>query len=126
MNWKEIAASRQKEIDSIVTVFQSKKAGIKKQLTHFIGKFMIVKAENNTLRKTVKVKSVTIQTLLADCVAMDKTITELKDGIEQQKKASFNTVLNLTGDIRRLENANIQLKDELTIKVGLNKEKVEA
>ncbi len=34
----------------ITSFYQSKRAQLKKQVTHWIGKFMIVKAENNRLR----------------------------------------------------------------------------
>ncbi len=34
--------------------FQSKKAKLKKQVTHWYGKFMIVKAENNRLRTKIR------------------------------------------------------------------------
>lgn len=41
-------------VGSVTSFYQSKRAQVKKQLTHWIGKFAIVKAENNVLRKKNK------------------------------------------------------------------------
>lgn len=43
-----------KRIDEVMSFYQSKRAGLKKQLTHWIGKFMIVKQENNRLRMKLR------------------------------------------------------------------------
>ena len=40
-----------KRVDEVMSFYQSKRAKLKKQLTHWIVKFMIVKAENNKLRR---------------------------------------------------------------------------
>ena len=37
----------------VTSFYQSKRAKVKKQITHWIGKFRIVKAENHTLRKKI-------------------------------------------------------------------------
>ncbi len=39
---------------NVLSLFQSKRAHLKKQVTHWYGKFMIVKAENNQLRKKIR------------------------------------------------------------------------
>lgn len=41
-------------LESITSFYQSKRAQLKKQLTHWYGKFTILKAENNKLRAKVK------------------------------------------------------------------------
>lgn len=38
----------------IDAIYQSKRAQLKKQVTHWYGKFMIVKAENNRLRAKIR------------------------------------------------------------------------
>jgi hypothetical protein len=43
-------------VGHVTSFYQSKRAILKKQLTHWIGKFMIVKAENNRIRQLLKAK----------------------------------------------------------------------
>ena len=38
-------------VSDVTSFYQSKRAKLKKQLTHWYGKFMICKAENNEIRK---------------------------------------------------------------------------
>ena len=40
-------------VELIRASYQSKRVQLKKQVTHWVGKFMIVKAENNSLRKVL-------------------------------------------------------------------------
>lgn len=41
-------------VSDVTSFYQSKRAHLKKQVTHWYGKFMICKAENNMLRKNYK------------------------------------------------------------------------
>ncbi len=63
MTWK--AAKRDDYIEEMETYvkiteasYQSKRAKLKKWVTHWMGKFMIVKAENNELRKLVSINKI--------------------------------------------------------------------
>jgi hypothetical protein len=45
-------------VGHVTSFYQSKRAMLKKQVTHWIGKFMIVKAENNRIRHLLVVKTI--------------------------------------------------------------------
>jgi hypothetical protein len=50
-------------VGHVVSFYQSKRAMLKKQVTHWIGKFAIVKHENNRLREKASKDSETIEKL---------------------------------------------------------------
>jgi hypothetical protein len=59
--------------------YQSKRAKLKKAITHWIGKFMIVKAENNRLRRMN--------------IAITKRNSELKEYMVKQEIEKYVTVI---------------------------------
>jgi regulator of replication initiation timing len=78
--------------NEIYSVFQSKTARLKKQVTHWMGKFMVVKMENNKLR-AVNRKIVKLNMELQVAMGhMDNEITELKDKIADLKEIVRDTV----------------------------------
>jgi hypothetical protein len=48
-------------IKATTSFYQSKRAQLKKQVTHYLGKFTLVKNENNVLRKMNRRQSLIIQ-----------------------------------------------------------------
>ena len=56
-DWIVTTEDHENAVEDIASFYQSKRAKLKKQVTHWIGKFMICKAENNALRnKLLKAK----------------------------------------------------------------------
>lgn len=90
------AREKEKIASEMESIFQSKRDKIKKQLTHFIGKFMIVKAENNRLRSKVRMAFVAAERLVRE-----------KEGLRRslilQKQISGNTIMELSEQVRSLK-----------------------
>ncbi len=76
MKWNQI------EVEDMITAFQSKRAQLKKQVTHWIGKFMVVKAENNRLRQYNRAALARKNELCGMLGEKDKEITQLKEQIK--------------------------------------------
>lgn len=62
--------------------YQSKRAKLKKQVTHWMGKFMICKAENNEIRKKNRMLGVLVEQLREEStqrqIQLDKLIIEVE------------------------------------------------
>jgi len=97
-----------KEVEIAVALtesgYQSKRAKLKKQVTHFIGKFNIVKAENNALRK----KNVTFEYRLKHHVAEVTRLQERINDIEQAlKKQKMITNKEVQDAVERYYNVRV-------------------
>ena len=69
-------------VGHVTSFYQSKRAKLKKQLTHWYGKFMICKAENNRLRVINKIIGRAKEDLIELAGKQDKEITELKEQVK--------------------------------------------
>ena len=87
---------RENEFKAMESAYQSKRDKIKKQLTHFIGKFMIVKAENNRLRSKVRMAFVAAERLAREKEGLMRSLI-------LQKQISGNTITELSGQVKSLK-----------------------
>jgi phage host-nuclease inhibitor protein Gam len=69
--------------------YQSKRAKLKKQITHFIGKFMIVKTENNRLRTLVKNAKKSIDTLQRENMRLQALVNDKDYIVEKQLRQEY-------------------------------------
>lgn len=95
---KQLPTMNQEDVDlavnGVTSFYQSKRALLKKQVTHWMGKFAIVKHENNILRNKVKVRDASIMELMGALEgksydynslagATNKTISEMARQIQE-------------------------------------------
>ncbi len=101
-DWRE--AEKAKILDqvwqNVVSLFQSKRDHLKKQVTHWYGKFMIVKAENNKLRAKIRTMEAAIAVynlrmsnrnpvVVGEGAPGRKQVSELVEMVSVQKKSEF-------------------------------------
>jgi hypothetical protein len=93
-------------VGAVASFYQSRRALLKKQVTHWIGKFMICKAENNALRKKNR--------MLYDAMTHHRSM-EARNGIEITKlrEESSSNVSKLAGLIRSHENTIAALEAQV-------------
>lgn len=72
-------------VGSVASFYQSKRAQLKKQVTHWYGKFMICKAENNKIRSINKAITKRNAELFGMIGGMDKEITNLKTELREAR-----------------------------------------
>lgn len=84
-------------VGCITSFYQSKRSRIKKQLTHWIGKFAIVTAENNKLRSINKAITNRNTELFGMIGKMDKEITGLKGEVAEAGKLLAERDDKITG-----------------------------
>jgi chromosome segregation ATPase len=86
-------------VGHVTSFYQSKRALLKKQVTHWMGKFSIVKHENNNLRQKNK--------MLCNGIAHHREM-EARNGI---RVGQLNTMIGRVGDqVKGLENDKKQLE----------------
>ncbi len=83
---EDYVANMETYCNLVQATYQSKRDKLKKQTTHMTGKFMIVKAENNTLR-------VKLKTLVAKCEALIERNNELQEYAIKQEIGKFVKVI---------------------------------
>jgi hypothetical protein len=67
------------------SLYQSKRAKLTKQVTHWMGKFAIVKGENNRLRQMMKTITASNIRMVAMAGELDKEVAELKDCLAEAR-----------------------------------------
>jgi hypothetical protein len=79
-------------VNNIASFYQGKRAMLKKQVTHWIGKFMIVKHENNRLRE--KVRSLEAEVLSS--LAQKLVIVARCDRITESQRLHIKRLTDIT------------------------------
>jgi hypothetical protein len=97
-------------VGSVTSFYQSKRAKLKKQVTHWIGKFMIVKNENNVTRQKNKHLCRMIKSYRDSEIQLQREVKALK-AIGQSNVAKLastirsheNTITVLESQVKELE-----------------------
>ncbi len=80
------------EINKANSFYQKKRDMLKKQVTHWIGKYMIVKTENNTLRRQVKRSGKCIAELLTELRFLRQEVNRGRKVLGISDLKSVNTI----------------------------------
>jgi hypothetical protein len=90
-------------VGAVASFYQSKRAHLKKQVTHWIGKFMICKNENNVIRQKNKDLCALVRNYRDTEVELQRELTTLKETSGANVASLADTIRTLEGQVKELE-----------------------